>query len=82
MTYEQFKKAEWLIKTIDETKENIGKLESFFTMKSVTIEGKDENGFTIVYTSGCSDTITEMVELALGTQKRRLQELNERLANI
>ncbi len=62
MTYEQYKKADSLVRAIENAKHKIETLQRMSDLTSVTIKGRDEKGFDVIFTSGCSNDIEEIVK--------------------
>lgn len=82
MTYEQYKKADSLVRFIENAKHKIETLHRLSVLKSVTIEGRDERGIDVVYTNGCSDDIAEIVKLEMASWEQYVARLNAELEKI
>lgn len=82
MTYEQYKKADSLIRAIENAKNKIEVLQRISEPASITIEGRDEKGFDVVFVSGCSDDIAKIVKLEIDLWKQYLARLDTEFEKI
>ncbi len=82
MTYEQYKEAERLVRTIENAKHKIETLHHLSVLNSVTIEGRDERGLDVVYTSGCSDDIANIVKMEIASWEQYVERLYAELEKL